>query len=222
MGSMSVNKLGGLSLIVGPVVAVISFLIRPGGGIIGGNVDPANSDASIGVLLQNSGLAGISFLLLTLGLIVMIFGISVLVNNLKDGEGLALGRIGLMFGIFAIAGWIIAVAGTLTIAGGSIPAVAQQSYGAVYAASLGVNTLASIIAAIGFTFIAWGVLASGKYNKKLTLLVLIVQLVVLVASIMGGNDSSFLKTAAMIGGGGYVITVIWTVMIGCSMMNEKS
>ena len=199
MGSMSVNKLGGLSLIVGPVVAVISFLIRPGGGIIGGNVDPANSAASIGVLLQNSGLAGISFLLLTLGLIVMIFGISVLVNNLKDGEGLALGRIGLMFGIFA-----------------------QQSYGAVYAASLGVNTLASIIAAIGFTFIAWGVLASGKYNKKLTLLVLIVQLVVLVASIMGGNDSSFLKTAAMIGGGGYVITVIWTVMIGCSMMNEKS
>ena len=136
MGNMSVNKLGGLSLILGPVVSIISFLVRPGGGIVGGNVDPADSAASIGVLLQNSGSAGISFLLLSIGLIVMLFGLSVLVNNLKDGEGLAVGRIGLLFILLATAGWVASLALTLTIAGGSIPAAATQSAGAVYACLL--------------------------------------------------------------------------------------
>ena len=64
MGTISVNKLGGLSLIVGPVLAVVCFLLRPGGGLVGGNVDPANAEASIGTLMANSGFAGVSFLIL--------------------------------------------------------------------------------------------------------------------------------------------------------------
>ena len=220
MGNMSVNKLGGLSLILGPVVSIISFLVRPGGGIVGGNVDPADSAASIGVLLQNSGSAGISFLLLSIGLIVMLFGLSVLVNNLKDGEGLAVGRIGLLFILLATAGWVASLALTLTIAGGSVPAVATQSGGAIYAAGLGINVLSSILAAVGFTFVVLGLLASGKYNKNFTLLVLVLQLVTVVTSVMGGNDLSFLQTASMIAGGVYVVTVIYVANIGRSMLNE--
>ena len=220
MGNMSVNKLGGLSLILGPIVSVISFLVRPGGGIIGGSVDPADSAASIGVLLQNSGSAGISFLLLSIGLIVMLFGLSVLVNNLKDGEGLAVGRIGLLFALLATAGWLAALALTLTIAGGSVPAVATQSVGAIYAAGLGINVLSSILAAIGFTFVILGLLASAKYNKNVTLLVLVLQLVTLVTSVMAGNDLSFLQTASMIAAGVYVVTVIYLANIGRSMLNE--
>ena len=220
MGNMSVNKLGGLSLILGPIVSVISFLVRPGGGIIGGSVDPADSAASIGVLLQNSGSAGISFLLLSIGLIVMLFGLSVLVNNLKDGEGLAVGRIGLLFVLLATAGWVAALALSLTIAGGSVPAVATQSVGAIYAAGLGINVLSSILAAIGFTFVILGLLASAKYNKNVTLLVLVLQLVTLVTSVMAGNDLSFLQTASMIAGGVYVVTVIYLANIGRSMLNE--
>ena len=220
MGNMSVNKLGGLSLILGPIVSVISFLVRPGGGIIGGSVDPADSAASIGVLLQHSGSAGISFLLLSIGLIVMLFGLSVLVNNLKDGEGLAVGRIGLLFILLATAGWVASLALTLTIAGGSVPAVATQSVGAIYAAGLGINVLSSILAAIGFTFVILGLLASAKYNKNVTLLVLVLQLVTLVTSVMAGNDLSFLQTASMIAGGVYVVTVIYLANIGRSMLNE--
>ena len=221
MGNCTVNKLGGLALIFGPLVSIVSFLLRPGGGIIGGNVDPADSAASIGVLLQNSGFAGISFLLLSIGLIIMFFGMSVLVNNLKDGEGLALGRIGLVFALFGTVGWLIACSGTLTIAGGSIPAAATQAVGAVYAASLGVNVLASIIAAIGFTLIVLGVLCGGQTNKNFTLVVLVLQLVVLVTSLMAGNDLSFLQTASMVGGGAYVVTVIWLANIGRSMMSQE-
>ena len=150
----------------------------------------------------------------------MLFGLSVLVNNLKDGEGLAVGRIGLLFILLATAGWVASLALTLTIAGGSIPAAATQSAGAVYAAGLGINILSSILAAVGFTFVVLGLLASGKYNKNFTLLVLVLQLVTVVTSVMGGNDLSFLQTASMIAGGVYVVTVIYVANIGRSMLNE--
>ena len=141
-------------------------------------------------------------------------------NNLKDGEGLAVGRIGLLFVLLATAGWVAALALTLTIAGGSVPAVATQSVGAIYAAGLGINVLSSILAAIGFTFVILGLLASAKYNKNVTLLVLVLQLVTLVTSVMAGNDLSFLQTASMIAGGVYVVTVIYLANIGRSMLNE--
>ncbi len=87
MGTISVTKLGGLSLIVGPALAVICFLVRPGGGLVGGSVDPANAEASIGVLLSNADMAGISYFLAPIGLILFLYGLNVLVENLKDGNG---------------------------------------------------------------------------------------------------------------------------------------
>jgi len=122
--------------------------------------------------------------------------------------------------LLATAGWVAALALTLTIAGGSVPAVATQSVGAIYAAGLGINVLSSILAAIGFTFVILGLLASAKYNKNVTLLVLVLQLVTLVTSVMAGNDLSFLQTASMIAGGVYVVTVIYLANIGRSMLNE--
>jgi len=80
--------------------------------------------------------------------------------------------------------------------------------------------LSSIIAAIGFTFVVLGLLASAKYNKNFTLLVVVLQVVVLVTSVMAGNDLSFLKTASLIAAGAYVVTVIYLANIGRSMMSE--
>ena len=80
--------------------------------------------------------------------------------------------------------------------------------------------MSSILAAVGFTFVVLGLLASGKYNKNFTLLVLVLQLVTVVTSVMGGNDLSFLQTASMIAGGVYVVTVIYLANIGRSMLNE--
>ena len=215
MGSMSVQRLGGLSIIVGPIIAVLSYLIRPGGGIVGGTVDPADAAASVGVLMANGDLASISLTLIPIGLIIMLFGFRVLGESL-EGNGAAVTRLGVMFALFGIVGWIIGSALAATIAGGN----AGPAVGALYAASLGINTLASIIAAIGFVGITYGIYINDKWahRKTLTLVVLIVNVVLLLSSIYAGLDITFQQTAGMIGGGGYLLTVIWGILIGRELM----
>ena len=49
MGNISVNKLGGLSLMVGPVVGLVFYFIQQFG-VIGVNVDPADVPTVVGAL----------------------------------------------------------------------------------------------------------------------------------------------------------------------------
>ena len=50
MGTMTSNKLGGLALTFGPLLAVLAYLLSPGQGLIGGQVDFADPQAGIGAL----------------------------------------------------------------------------------------------------------------------------------------------------------------------------
>ena len=216
MGTISVNKLGGLSLIVGPVLAVICFLVRPGGGLVGGNVDPANAEASIGVLLANADLAGISHFLAPIGLILFLYGLNALVGTLKDGNGEALARYGTLFVLFALVGWLISSALALTIAGGN----AGAAVGALYVTSLGINISASILGALGFLAISLAISTRDDFNKPFALVVAAVSALLLVTSIMSGRDLSFLQTANMISGFGYTVSVVWGVTLGLALLKK--
>ena len=218
MGSMSLKKLGGLALIVGPMLAVLSYLIRPGGGIIGGTVDPADAAASIGVLLENGDLASISLTLIPIGLVIMLFGFRVLTESLS-GSGAALSRLGFTFGLFGVVGWMIGSALFATIASGNSVSVA----GALYAAGLGINTLASIMAAFGFVAITYGIYLNEQWahRKTLTLVIVVVQVVLLFSSLYAGMEITFQQTAGMLGGGGYFLTVIWGILIGRELMADE-
>ena len=77
MGTISLNKLGGYCLILGPVIAVIFFLLYPGGAIIDA-ADPSDAQASIGAVLGNAGLAKACGMLVTLGILMLIIGLSVI------------------------------------------------------------------------------------------------------------------------------------------------
>ena len=48
MGNISVNKLGGISLIVGPVLALIFYLIGPGADWAQGPIGPKGRRAHVG------------------------------------------------------------------------------------------------------------------------------------------------------------------------------
>ena len=65
MGTISMKKLGGLSLIVGPVIALICYFLQPGGMIIDA-ADPADAAASLGSVWANTELAHITGLLIPL------------------------------------------------------------------------------------------------------------------------------------------------------------
>jgi len=216
MGSMSVNRLGGLSLVVGPILAVVCFLLRPGGGLVGGSVDPANAEAAIGNLIANSDMASISFLLAPIGLILFLYGLRVLVDNLSGGNGEALGRYGVLFFLLALVGWITGSALLLSIAGGNAGAAA----GSVYVVSLAMNITASLLGALSILAMGWAISTRDDYNKLFALIVAAIGALLVVLSLMSGRDISMLQTTNQIGGIGYVVTVAWNVTLGLKLMKK--
>ncbi len=97
MGTVSVNKLGGLAVIFGPVFTLVFFFLQPGGAIIDA-ADPASAQATISAILANSGLAQLTNIFIPIGLIIFLFGIIVVQGNLRsNGNGDALSRFGLLF-----------------------------------------------------------------------------------------------------------------------------
>ena len=85
MGTISANKLGGLSLIVGPVLALIFYFLAPGGLLIDA-ADPADGVANITATLGNTGLAHITAFVIPLGLIVLFYGVHTLTGSLRVGK----------------------------------------------------------------------------------------------------------------------------------------
>ena len=216
MGTISVHKLGGLSLVFGPILAVVSFLIRPGGGLIGGRVDPADPQAAIGVLIANANVAGFSFFLGPIALLVFLFGVRVLVESLKGGNGEALARFGSLFLGFSVVAWLISSACALTIAGGN----AGPAAGAVYAVGTGINISGGILASLAFLFISLAISTRDDFNKVFALAVVALSLVQAVLAIMSGRDISMLQTTNLVAGFIYTVTVVWSVTLGLGLMKK--
>ena len=216
MGTISANKLAGLSIIVGSILSVLFFTIRPGGGLVGGNVDPADAAASIAALLANSDMASLSFFFVPIGLILFYYGMRTLVETLQASNGEPIARLGLVFFLFALIGWTTSSALALVIAGGN----AGAAVGAVYVISLGINITSSIFGALAFLLIALGLSANSDFNKVFALVIAVISAILLVASIWAGRDLSMLQTTSLISGGGYIVTVVWAVTLGLGLMKK--
>lgn len=217
MGTISVNKLGGLALIIGPIVGLASYLIRPGGGIVGGTVDPADATGSIGVLVANADLASISFLLGPIGAILLLFGIGNIVKNvLKGGNGEALGSLGTLMVLFGTVGWMIAAALSGVIAGEN----AGTAVGAVYVIGLGINVYTGIIVSIGFFLVTLAASTNDFFNKPFTLVAAAAAAVALVCAVLAGNDLSMLQTTSMIAGICWLVLTVWSITVGLNLMKK--
>lgn len=216
MGTMSVNKLGGLALVIGPILAIASFLIRPGGGIIGGQVDPADAAASIGAILADGTMATLSGAGAMVGLIVLLYGIGVVVDSLKGGNGEALARLGALLLTFALVSWLVGTSAQLVIASGNATPVA----GSLYAGSQGLSNVGGILSSLAFLAISWAVSTRDDFNRPFALIVAAVSAVMFVVAVMAALDSSMLQTAGMVASVVYLITVAWSVTIGLNYSNK--
>ncbi len=84
MGTISLNKVGGLALILGPLVALVFYLLQPGGSFIDA-ADPANAGETINAMVSNATLGKVVSIIVPIGLIVFLFGILVLQGNVSSG-----------------------------------------------------------------------------------------------------------------------------------------
>ena len=206
MGDISVNKLGGLSLIVGPVVALVFYFIQQFG-VIGSDVDPADGNAVVMALTGNSSLATITAIGITVGLIILLHGIVRLAMESSD----ALSSLGMKFVIVGTVGWVVASALTAAIAG-------DINNGGLYGGSLGINQFSSIVWSLGFLLVVLGISGRDYINTNVAYVVGLVALVSLVVSVIGGFDSSTLQTMNLIGGICYIIFTLWSIWLGKDML----
>ena len=206
MGDISVNKLGGLSLIVGPVVCLVFYFIQQLG-VIGSDVDPADGNAVVAALAGNSSLATLTSIGISIALIIMLHGIVRLAFESSD----ALSSLGMKFVIVGTVGWVIASGFTAAIAG-------DINNGGLYGGALGINQFSGIVWSLGFLLVVMGVSGRDYINKNVAYVVALVALVGLVTGIIGGFDTSTLQTMNLIGGICYIIFTLWSIWLGKDMM----
>ena len=206
MGDISVNKLGGLSLIVGPVVCLVFYFIQQLG-VIGSDVDPADGNAVVMALTSNSSLATLTSIGISIALIIMLHGIVRLAFESSD----ALSSLGMKFVIVGTVGWVIASGLTAAIAG-------DINNGGLYGGALGINQFSGIVWSLGFLLVVLGVSGRDYINKNVAYVVALVAIVGLVTGIIGGFDPSTLQTMNLIGGICYIIFTLWSIWLGKDMM----
>tara|TARA_B100001123_G_scaffold52138_1_gene54243 strand:+ start:549 stop:1178 length:630 start_codon:yes stop_codon:yes gene_type:complete len=206
MGNISVNKLGGISLIVGPVLALIFYLIGPGGSL-NGNIDPSDGQAFVSELSSNTAFAVISAILVSMGLITLFHGVSVITKESGD----ALTGFGLKFILLAVVGWVASQGIFIAIANNS-------DAGTVYAAAQGVSSISAINASIGFIALSLGLSSRDYINTIFAYIIALVSLVGLIAAVVGALDSSQLQNVGIVAGICYLIWTIWAILIGKDLM----
>jgi len=215
MGNLSLNKLGGLSIIVGPVLALVFYLLQPGGLLID-SADPSDAQATITALVSNSTMAHLGAFLIPLGLLLFLHGFLTVQNNVRSGgNGDALSRLGVLLLVVAVVGWVLVSGLTGILANNAGPAA-----GAVYAVSQGLNSMSALSAALGFLLFSYALSTRDDYNKILALLVAVASLVSLVAIIVSIVDTSTLQTTSAISAIVYIITTIWAITLGLGMLKE--
>ena len=214
MPNISVGTLGSWSLIIGPVLAVVCYLIQPGVMLIE-PADPSDAQATIVALMSNSTLSQVTAMLIPIGLIMFLFGMNVIGSSVTgNGEGLY--RYGGQLFLIAIVGWTIGSALNGAI-GGMTGAQAGAVGGAVYAVGDAIGTIAGIVGAIGIMCYGLALSARDGFNKNAALIVALAALVALVSTVYGAMDSSFRETGTMIGGIFFVIASAWSVMLGLGL-----
>lgn len=97
MRPVSESTLGGLTLIVGPLLAIVFFVLQPGGVLIN-SAEMNEAYATIYALARYRTLANLTVIAISLGLILSLYGQFVLLDSIRGtAGGAALARLGFLF-----------------------------------------------------------------------------------------------------------------------------
>ena len=219
MGTISVNRLAGLSLIFGPVVAFVFFLLEPGALLI----DSAKVTDAVGSITAkgtNAELTKVTNIGVILGLALILSGLYALMRNVTlQGNGKALVQMGFFMVFVGLTGWILsggidfilADAQTSDQVAGSVP-VYYVGSALVYAGGIALGFG-------GFIF-ALGLSTRDDFNRVISLLAAIVSLAVMVFFMLAILSTDGRDTFISLARGLYVLLVIWYGYLGFGLMNR--
>ena len=219
MGTISVNRLAGLSLIFGPIIAFVFFLIEPGGLLID-SADVSDPVGSITAKGGNAALTNVTNMAIILGLALILSGLYALMRNVTlEGNGKAFVQMGFFMIFVGLTGWILAGGMDFILADAQTSDQIEASVPVYYAGSALLYAGGIALGFGGFIF-ALGLSTREDFNRIVSLLAALVSLAVMVFFIVAilSNDSR--DTFITLARGFYVLLVIWYGYLGFGLMNR--
>ena len=219
MGTIAVNRLAGLSLIFGPVIAFVFFLVEPGGLIID-SADVSDAVGSITAKGANAALTNVTNIAIILGLALILSGLYALMRNVTlQGNGKALAQMGFFMIFVGLTGWILAGGMDFILAdaqtsdqiAGSVP---------VYYAGSALFYAGGITLGFGGSIFALGLSTREDFNRIISLLAALVSLAVMAFFIVAILHNDGRDTFITLARGFYVLLVIWYGYLGFGLMNR--
>ena len=219
MGTIPVNRIAGLSLIFGPIIAFVFFLIEPGGLLID-SVQVSDAIGTVTAKGANAALTNITNIGIILGLSLILSGLYALMRNVTlQGNGKAFVQMGFFMILVGLTGWILANGMDFILAdaqtsdqiGGSVP-VYYVGSALLYAGGLALGFG-------GFIF-ALGLSTRDDFNQIISLLAALVSLAVMVFFMIAILDNGARDTFITLARGCYVLLVIWYGYLGFGLMNR--
>ena len=219
MGTISVNRLAGLSLIFGPVIAFVFFLLEPGGLLI----DSAEVSDAVGTITAkgaNAALTNVTNIGVILGLALILSGLYALMRNVTlQGNGKALVQMGFFMVFVGLTGWILSSGIDFILADAQTSDQVSGSVPVYYVGSALLYAGGIALGFGGFIF-ALGLSTRDDFNRVISLLAALVSLAVMVffmaAVLDNANRDTFIGLARSL----YVLLVIWYGYLGFGLMNR--
>ncbi len=228
MGTHLLNKLEAWSLILGPLLALIFFMIEPGGMFID-NADSSDALGKINAYVSNPTLSHVTGFVIPLGLILMLYGMSG-VNRVIVGQAIrddsmaaALSRLGILCLTVGAFGWVIISGIAHILVQTDIDSEqAVQSAVAVYRVDSGITILSSAAVATGFMAFNLGLAAlfPAGPNRIAALVTAAISLICLITLIIGhsATNEGMLAISRLC----YIPWVIWSIALGTRFLSGKS
>ncbi|MCY4371486.1 MAG: hypothetical protein OXF41_19165 [bacterium] len=225
MKAGSVNRFEAWALIVGPVLALLFFLLQPGGLLID-SVDSTDYIGRVQALASNATMAHVAGLMVPLGLIVMIYGLTGL-NRLivlvEDDTASALSRFGILTATMGAFGWIMSNGLTHVLVETQIRSEqALQAAVATAQTAAGLTFIASIAVSLGIMALSLGLSARDPigFNKIAALVIFVVSGVSVIALIAGqsGPNEDMITLARLC----YFPWVLWSITLGVRFLKAGS
>lgn len=233
MNLLSTNKLGAISLIVGPTLAFVMFLIQPGGLLI----DSATLSDPAGVMeawRANAALVKITAGLIMLGLALMAFGMYEVHVAHRGSRGDGLNMAGLALISVGVIAWMAVQSLAITMStalpfqadvapGGWAAEFSASPWNAIYIIRMSLLLSGGVAVSVGLLLFALSVLidSQGTAFNIVTWLAALSGLVGAVAWTVSIFDSSLLDSASSLGRGMYVFYVVWLITLGLRLAKEE-
>ncbi len=223
MRLVSAQKLGGLSLIVGPLLAFGCFLFQPGGLLIN-NALMSRGEATVVALAQHQAIANITGMGIALGLILVLSGQIALVRSAQSGDSVeALSQLGLVFLAIGAVGWVLMQGLNLEMSDTRVEDTASfQSAAAVFRVEFGISQISGLAVALGFLLVSVGFATRSEFNRFAAIAIALVSVISLGSQIIGISIPAQTSTMILIARICFVIWGAWSIALGVGMLKRSA